>query len=669
MFKLVIQDDEGKTTVVPLIRDEITIGRKEGNTIRLTERNVSRRHARILRNNGEVHIEDLGSYNGIRVNNARIAERVSLRVSDQVQIGDYKLFLKAEGLEQAAAQTDGNGMPAPLERTEPDVIRTQGPAMAATAPLPPTEAMPVATPAATGPHPAIAATAPQIVGSPNRTMVALPDDGARTIGPATQEALDALKRTTGYGKLVVLSSNFAGKEFELSRPQMIIGRTDENDIVINHRSISRNHAKVVREPETSRYTISDLQSSNGVRVNGQDYGKVELRRGDVVDLGHVRLRFVDAGEDFVFARDAVITDVPEAGGKRGMLMAVIAAVLVVAAGLVVYMMRSGGDKPSKEGTATPGSASGATDVAAAPPTPDAAVDEANGAAHPAVATTDHAVSPDGQAGKKHNECVELRAAKKWQDLLDCGKALTQLGGAKGDEFQKVAQAETKNERVAHDINTKIGNGALRDAQAALKAFPSDSVYFHDLNESFEKADLANVKEESRKAAAHLASHNCDALKRLQAQEAAGSTGTERAVAAVSTALAKCNAEKAAAQQAAEPTHPKPGPGSAAVATNPGTTPTPTPPQPKCDPAAVDDWTTQAANQFSSGYAQAALQLVLKAINCKPDVRLYRFAATYACAAHDSAAAKLYFNKVPTAYQAPIQQKCQQEHTDLGITQP
>src|SRR5579859_6866803 len=112
MFKLVIQDDEGKTTVVPLIRDEITIGRKEGNTIRLTERNVSRRHARILRNNGEVHIEDLGSYNGIRVNNARIAERVSLRVSDQVQIGDYKLYLKAEGLEVDDSRTT------PIERVE-----------------------------------------------------------------------------------------------------------------------------------------------------------------------------------------------------------------------------------------------------------------------------------------------------------------------------------------------------------------------------------------------------------------------------------------------------------------------------------------------------------------------------------------------------------------------
>ena len=140
MFKLVIQDDEGKTTVVPLIRDEITIGRKEGNTIRLTERNVSRRHARILRNNGEVQIEDLGSYNGIRVNNARIAERVSLRVSDQVQIGDYKLYLKAEGIEQV---DDARTMP--IERIDTPVS---------------TEVMPVVAPSAgSGSHPVVQAPA------------------------------------------------------------------------------------------------------------------------------------------------------------------------------------------------------------------------------------------------------------------------------------------------------------------------------------------------------------------------------------------------------------------------------------------------------------------------------------------------------------------------------
>src|SRR5262249_18470313 len=73
----------------------------------------------------------------------------------------------------------------------------------------------------------------------------------------------------------------------------IIGRTDENDVVVNHRSISRHHAKIVRE--NGHYHIVDLQSANGVRVNGEEYGKVELRKGDHVDLGHVRLRFVAPG--------------------------------------------------------------------------------------------------------------------------------------------------------------------------------------------------------------------------------------------------------------------------------------------------------------------------------------------------------------------------------------
>src|SRR5262249_46568732 len=96
MYKLIIEDDEGKTTVVPLIRDEITIGRKEGNTIRLTERNVSRKHAKLLKQNGAVYIEDLTSYNGIRVNGDRISGRSVVNEGDRVQIGDYQLALKRD---------------------------------------------------------------------------------------------------------------------------------------------------------------------------------------------------------------------------------------------------------------------------------------------------------------------------------------------------------------------------------------------------------------------------------------------------------------------------------------------------------------------------------------------------------------------------------------------
>ena len=84
MFKLVISDDEGQTTVVPLLRDQITIGRQAGNTIRLTERNVSRNHARLVKRNGAYIIEDLGSYNGVTVNGQRVDATAELSSGDQL---------------------------------------------------------------------------------------------------------------------------------------------------------------------------------------------------------------------------------------------------------------------------------------------------------------------------------------------------------------------------------------------------------------------------------------------------------------------------------------------------------------------------------------------------------------------------------------------------------
>src|SRR5215831_13500885 len=96
VLKLVIQDDEGHKTVVPFVRQEISIGRQVGNTIRLTERNVSRRHAKLLRENGAVVLEDLNSSNGTRVNGQRVQGRLELQEGDLIQIADYRLCLQPE---------------------------------------------------------------------------------------------------------------------------------------------------------------------------------------------------------------------------------------------------------------------------------------------------------------------------------------------------------------------------------------------------------------------------------------------------------------------------------------------------------------------------------------------------------------------------------------------
>ncbi|MBV1857029.1 MAG: FHA domain-containing protein [Nannocystaceae bacterium] len=94
-LRLIIEDDEGTTTVVPLGADAITIGRQQGNTIQLTEKNVSRRHARLSPEPDDASwsIEDLGSYNGLKINGAAVEARNELKEGDVVQIGDYHLTL------------------------------------------------------------------------------------------------------------------------------------------------------------------------------------------------------------------------------------------------------------------------------------------------------------------------------------------------------------------------------------------------------------------------------------------------------------------------------------------------------------------------------------------------------------------------------------------------
>jgi ABC transport system ATP-binding/permease protein len=658
MFKLVIQDDEGKTTVVPLIRDEITIGRKEGNTIRLTERNVSRRHARIVRNNGEVQIEDLGSYNGIRVNNARIAERVALRISDQVQIGDYKLYLKAEGVEQVDDQRT-----MPIERVD--------------SPLP-TEVMPAVNTQPTQPMAAPAMPVNGIPGTPapNRSQAAVADTDPSGRPVATAAQVAALTQPVGYGKLVVISSNFAGKELDLTRPQMIVGRTDENDLVINHRSISRNHAKVTRDPESGRYTISDLQSSNGVRVNGQDYGKVELRRGDTVDLGHVRLRFVEPGEDFVFARDAVIADIPETGGRRGLLVAVILGVLVLGGvGAFFALSKKDTGSQAQAGSGTNGqidNGSGSEMVAVANgsdttnngsdtqglsnPRPDVPADAAE------------AVKPDDVAGQLKVECGQFGVEKKWTDAINCADRLTKHDPATAKKLKTAYKSELENELTKSRLEEAIRDKSYARAKKELAQIEDESVYQKEAQRLFDTFEDNVVAMYRDNAASLKKSNRCADIDRLAVE--ARDKGGAKAVAAV--ASQKCekvatvpdkpdcsdklvDGSAACKKQfcAANPKDEKCGGGSGGGSGGSGGGTQVTAPA-NCDPEAAKEKGMQNINM---GQHAAALAQFEAALRCKPDPYVYELAFMESCASGNSPKAKQYYKKLPPAKQTRLSQIC------------
>ncbi len=70
----------------------------------------------------------------------------------------------------------------------------------------------------------------------------------------------------------------------------VIGRSSDVDIVIAAHEVSRRHAQIV--PDRDGWILADLNSTNGVRLNGRPLGvPTRLADGDVIELGAVELIF------------------------------------------------------------------------------------------------------------------------------------------------------------------------------------------------------------------------------------------------------------------------------------------------------------------------------------------------------------------------------------------
>jgi pSer/pThr/pTyr-binding forkhead associated (FHA) protein len=301
MVRLVISDNEGSTTVVPLLRDEVTIGRKEGNTIRLTERNISRRHVQLVRVGGVYKLRDLDSYNGVLVNGRKVEGEAAINNGDQIQVGDYTILVEEEAGARSAPPQGAMG------------------AMGAGAPSP------SVAPAALPPEPSVL----------NSRRPAVP------------------------ARLVMLTQPASGAEFVLPSDRAArLGRSDEVDCPINHRSVSREHAEI--RPQGDRFVIEDLGSANGVTVNGRPVKTSELHSGDIIELGQVVFRYVSAGEHYFFDAGEAMRYRSTAAGKSGanLRLAIVLAAVTVAALVFILLPTPDAPQEDPDGSGTVAAADG-----------------------------------------------------------------------------------------------------------------------------------------------------------------------------------------------------------------------------------------------------------------------------------------------------------------------
>jgi hypothetical protein len=100
-----------------------------------------------------------------------------------------------------------------------------------------------------------------------------------------------------------------------------IGRHADNELMVADASISRFHAEIKHELN-SRYVIRDLESLNGVYVNGRKARTAILSNGDLIELGDVTLKFtVFAAHDrpdLDGSTDSTVTPFRASDKKKGL---------------------------------------------------------------------------------------------------------------------------------------------------------------------------------------------------------------------------------------------------------------------------------------------------------------------------------------------------------------
>lgn len=97
-------------------------------------------------------------------------------------------------------------------------------------------------------------------------------------------------------KVIVSIDGVVIKEVQLSKDRTTLGRRPYNDVVIDNLAVSGEHA--VLEMVGNEVYLEDLNSTNGVILNGKKISREVLHNGDVAELGKYKIMFEEQAPGF-----------------------------------------------------------------------------------------------------------------------------------------------------------------------------------------------------------------------------------------------------------------------------------------------------------------------------------------------------------------------------------
>src|SRR5271154_1765861 len=135
MFTIVISEKGGAERRETFDKNEISVGRVQGNDLMLPKGNVSKHHARLLSRDGRFIVTDLKSTNGTYVNGRKTSQATIVREGDKIYIGDFVLRVETgQGASAAEAVPRAQGASTESSAATPALVAPPGVASGGGAP-------------------------------------------------------------------------------------------------------------------------------------------------------------------------------------------------------------------------------------------------------------------------------------------------------------------------------------------------------------------------------------------------------------------------------------------------------------------------------------------------------------------------------------------------------
>jgi pSer/pThr/pTyr-binding forkhead associated (FHA) protein len=449
MLKLVLKGDSRTAMEFPVTTKPITIGRGEGNTLLLKDASVSLTHAKVTMRQDNAYIKDLQSTNGVFVNGEQISSAKGQRIfpNDEIKIGMYTFALETYMEEDEIVQT---------VLTPPDISvedEEKG-----------TEILPLNDDKESEDRMALEKEGEII--EPSGTPYAAHESGMpeENMDPMSESATilmgDALT-SPDIPKLVITKGPDTGKEFLLDKGLLIIGRSDDNDIVLNDKRVSRgHHAKLILQNDRS-FVIEDLNSTNGIFIRGEKIERSVLSHDGEIQIGETFLKYINNDDVVDLAnRGAKESSEQEKPKKLNKKVYVALPALILATVFIYFISGKVDERPVD------------MPVPSQTRSVQAPVDIA-------VPVQTQPVPQEDLIQKHLEKGIELINSRSWIEAIEeLNKIIdTDQQNYKAKELIDKAEKELVHKNNLDNASVHVSQARYKEALKALKAIPADSVYF------------------------------------------------------------------------------------------------------------------------------------------------------------------------------------------------